>query len=479
MNMGEPGTFDADGSCATVDVVVVGGGSVGMLAAAELTLQGLKVVLFEPRTDIDRRPRAGTVHARSLSHLARRGYIRSVAPREIAERAGQRHHAAFQFAGTAGLTLAAPAEEPAPLAGIPQAQLEETFEQRARAQGADIRRGTTVEAVTVDDDRGEVLVRFAATGLDAVSESGTVRARYCVGADGARSLVARSGNFPSVEVPATMNAISALARCVDGSVPAGWNPTDTGWTMHNPGFGGQGRVIGLDFSGPVSDRSAPGETEYAELMEHVLGSPSDLSQITHLTRFSDFARYRSQMRDGRLLVVGDAAHIHYPLGGQGLNTGMQDVFTLGWRLAAVIHGKEPERCLDDWSRTRVRTASVVVANTVLQSRMMHPDATALRAAVQSLLTVPGIHDGIADLISGQFQPGFVTDLGIESRKGSELSLAQLLVPGSAVELRVSEDAPRVGVHDLKRVSVTGTIRPTPPWRSAYITPDGYLSESMT
>lgn len=124
-----------DQSDEIVDVAIVGGGPVGMLMAAELTLQGLTVVLFEPRTEVDRRPRAGTVHARSLSHLARRGYVTSVAPEEIERRSGTVRRAEFQFAGSAGLTLSAPAQEPSPLAGIPQAQLEATFEQRALSQG--------------------------------------------------------------------------------------------------------------------------------------------------------------------------------------------------------------------------------------------------------------------------------------------------------------------------------------------------------
>ncbi|MDN6530414.1 MAG: FAD-dependent monooxygenase [Brevibacterium sp.] len=126
-----------DQSDEIVDVAIVGGGPVGMLMAAELTLQGLTVVLFEPRTEVDRRPRAGTVHARSLSHLARRGYVTSVAPEEIERRSGTVRRAEFQFAGSAGLTLSAPAQEPSPLAGIPQAQLEATFAQRALSQGAD------------------------------------------------------------------------------------------------------------------------------------------------------------------------------------------------------------------------------------------------------------------------------------------------------------------------------------------------------
>lgn len=472
-------TFENDESCKSVDVVIVGGGPTGMLAAAELTLLGLRVTLFESRVNTDLTPRAGTIHARSLSHLARRGYIQSVLPEEINRRAGLLHKTAFQFAGMPGLTVVAPAEEPAPLAGIPQAHLEEVFEQRALMQGADIRRGVTVELIRVDNSQGVVKVCYSDPSAPEPKKTGMVCAQYCIGADGARSLVARSGTFPSVEFPASMNAISARARTVDGIIPAGWNPTNKGWTMRNPGFGQQDRIIGMDFTGPATDRSVPDQREYIELMERVLGFPVELSEITHLTRFSDFSRYRSKTHDGRLLLVGDAAHIHYPLGGQGLNTGMQDVFTLCWRLASVIQGTEPEHCLDEWSQLRVSIASTVIANTMLQAQIMHPDATALRSSMSVLLKVPAIHDGIAEMISGQFQPGFVTDLDIFDKiRGERLSLSQLLRSGRGVELRVNDEAPRVGTRHPDRISVVGAIHPTPPWSSAYISPDGYLSETL-
>ncbi|SEM47560.1 FAD-dependent monooxygenase [Rhodococcus maanshanensis] len=464
----------------SVDVVIVGGGPVGMLLAAELALQDVEVLLLETRTEVDERPRAGTVHARSLSHLARRGYIPSCEPEQIPQVAGTVQRTGFQFAGVSGLTLSAPAEEPAPIAGIGQATLEAAFELRAREHGADIRRGVTARSVVCSGINGNrrVQVQFS-SGSGATKSIGTVTAQYCVGADGARSLVATAGTFPSVEVPATMNAIAGLARAGFGGPPAGWNPTANGWTMHNPNPIGQGRVIGMDFRGPAADRSVPTESEYLDTMTAVLGETPDLTLISHLTRFSDYGRYRSAMRNGRLLLIGDAAHIHYPLGGQGLNTGMQDSFTLGWRLAKVVQGKLADNTLDDWSRRRAAVAAVVVGNTVLQSRMMNPAMTDLRDAMQAMLTVPSIHDGFAEMISGQFQPGFVTDLAVTDHdSGKTTSLARLLQSGRSVELRVAEDAPRLGEDDSDRMSMTGSIAPAPPWRSAHITPDGYLAHSV-
>ncbi|MDL9947943.1 FAD-dependent monooxygenase [Gordonia sp. ABSL11-1] len=454
------------------EVVIVGGGPVGMLLAAELALQKTAVTIIETRTDLDERPRAGTVHARSVSHLARRGYLPSVRADEIARHAGAVRRTQFQFAAQPVLSITAPAVEPAPIAGIPQARLEAAFEQRASSSGARILRGHTVTAIRTTDD--EVAVDIEP--LDG-SAAMTIVAGFVVGADGARSLVARHGGLPAHTYPATMNAIAGLARTSrDDLPPPGWHPTNTGWTLHNPNPGAPTRIIGLDFSGPAQLRETPTEREYLDDLGTILGTPPMLDDISHLTRFSDFGRYRTRMRAGRLLVVGDAAHVHYPLGGQGLNTGMQDAFTLGWRLARVIAGTTDACVLDDWSRERVWVARTVVGNTVLQSRMMNPATTDIRDAVIALLGVPAVHDAVAEVISGQFQPGFQTDLVITEDDGAVHTLAELLTAGRHVAIRPDESISIPG-DEPGQVVVTGKVTPEQPWVSALVRPDGYLAHT--
>ncbi|MEU4598934.1 FAD-dependent monooxygenase [Nocardia sp. NPDC023988] len=490
------------------DVLVVGGGPVGMLVAAELALQQVNVVVVESRTELDLRPRAGTVHARTLSLLARRGYIPSVSPDAIARNPVGVHRSPFQFAAQPVLTLSAPSVEPAPIAGIPQARLEAAFEDRAHSLGVRILRGHSVIRLEIGErevtaqvdahlgeraavDGGHAATRDRAQGGSAqtTAESSArgdargaagprIRAKYVVGADGARSLVARTGNFPAQVYPATMNAIAGLAVSdVPGEIPPGWNPTPTGWTMHNPNPGGQARIIAMDFSGPLEHRPEPTEAEYRERLAYVLGAEPTLSRVSHLTRFSDHGRYRTSMWDGRLLLAGDAAHSHYPLGGQGLNSGMQDAFALGWRLARVLTGRAHPTILADYSRERVAHAAAIVGNTVLQSRMMNPANPQVRDAVLAMLAVPAVHDGIAELISGQFQPGFQHDLVLTENNGRVSTLAELLHAGRFVAIRPDEHTPVPDAPDDALV-VTGKVAPDQPWTSAVIRPDGYLASTL-
>ncbi|MEH3153993.1 MAG: FAD-dependent monooxygenase [Gordonia paraffinivorans] len=455
-----------------VEVAVVGGGPVGMALAAELALAGREVTVVETRTEVDERPRAGTVHARSLSHLARRGYIPSRRADEIASGADRVVTTPFQFAAQPVLIISAPAVEPGPIAGIPQARLEAAFEQRARASGATVLRGHTVADIRVDDDGAELDV--AAVGSD---ETRVIRADWVVGADGARGIVARHADFGATTYPATMNAIAGLAVVGDPAPPPGWFPTDRGWTLHNPNPFGAARVIALDFSGPLTERGTPREPEFRARMASILGHDPGLSQISHLTRFSDFGRHRTRMRQGRLLVVGDAAHVHYPLGGQGLNTGMQDAFTLGWRLAQVIRGGLDASVLDEWSRSRVAVAGAVVANTVLQARMMNPSDTALRDAVLAMLALPHVHDAVAEMISGQFQSGFQTDLVVRTGSGETHTLGELLRAGRPVAI-VPDDTVAPPADLPGCLVVAGKVVPEQPWVAAVIAPDGYLAAAM-
>lgn len=457
-----------------VDVAVVGGGPVGMLVAAELALQDVRTVVVERRVEVDERPRAGTVHARTLSLLARRGYLPGAPVEVIVDGGGRVRRSLFQFAAQPILTITAPAVEPAPIAGIPQARLEAAFEARALELGVTVLRGYDATSVRQHADGVELDV----APVDRPAERQRISARYCVGADGARSTVAAAGDFPFDDYPATMNAVAALAVPTGGQQPPpGWNSTPTGWTMHNPNPHGQARLIAMDFSGPAERGAVPTESEYRDTLGAVLGDVPEISDVSHLTRFSDYGRYRTRLRDGRLLLAGDAAHVHYPLGGQGLNTGMQDAVLLAWRLARVLTGHDTPSLLDAWSRDRVAVAEVVVGNTVLQSRMMNPESTDLRDAVTAMLRVPQLHDALAQVISGQFQAGFQHDLVVTPDDAAAQTLSSLLTAGKHVAIRPDDTTPLPDCP-ADTIVVTGKVAPEQEWTSALIRPDGYLDATV-
>ena len=242
--------------------------------------------------------------------------------------------------------------------------------------------------------------------------------------------------------------------------------------MVNPHPHGHSRVIALDFDGPAPDhRAVPTADEHRRLVSRIAGHEVDLDRTMAVTRFSDYARTVRTMGDGPLILVGDAAHVHYPLGGQGLNTGLQDAFGLAWRLARLTspdpaHGPE---LLEEYSRHRVSMAQAVVANTVLQSRAMNPHHH-LGDAVEEMLRTASIHDAIADVISGEHQPGFVPDIPIR-RTGESSTLSTAIRRHGHVVLT------------RENTSATNAYRPDPRNDTSHlrlpleVTPDGYRTTS--
>lgn len=452
------------------EVLVVGGGPVGMLCAAELAAFGVRTLLVEPRMKADWRPRAGTVHSRTLSLLARRGYL----PAGDATDDGAEVTVNFQFAGEPVLRITAPAVEPGPIAGIPQGRLEELFENAAITRGAEVSRG--VRAVAADEvGQGMRVVLQYDSGAEE-----TVQAKWVIGADGPRGLVARQADFRKVEYPPTMHAISGLASVPAGEqLPHGWHKTPTGWLMTNPNPGASWRIIPMDFSGP-GPRTDPTVDEYLELMRSVLGRPIQLSDVRGLTRFSDYGRYHRSMREGRLMIVGDAAHVHYPLGGQGMNMGIHDAVSLCWRLAAVVRGDSRERVLDDFSRERTAVAADVVANTVLQAQMMAPQRPQLARAVHHLMGGGDLQRIFGDMVSQQRQPvPFQPDLAIRTSDRQQTTLIRLLQEGSHVALRRADARGIDTLHALGTLPkgtrvVVGDFSPEPEWQAVLVRPDGYV-----
>ncbi|MEN3533770.1 FAD-dependent oxidoreductase [Microbispora sp. ZYX-F-249] len=389
------------------DVVVVGGGPVGLMLACELRLGGASVVVLERLTGIDQTIKAGALNTPSVEALYRRGllpalkeahdrtlelmaaFMRGRGPAEGSRRVPPR------FAGHfAGIMLSAErldAHDPdlsgqGPAAGIglvSQQQLEHILAVRAAELGVEVRRGTEVTGFT---DDGE--------GVTVTTTGGPVHGHWLVGCDGGRSTVRRLAGFPFPGTDPEITAYQAVAE-MEGTehLGVGWHATPTGVYSHGPV---PGRVLVARFDGapPGRDgRTTPVTArELQDAVRHVTGAEVVVKEIRTATRFTDNARQAATYRLGRVLLAGDAAHVHSPFGGQGLNLGLGDAVNLGWKLAAVVRGRGPEALLDTYTRERHPIGAWVLDWTRAQIALMRPDAhaRAARAVVADLIeTVTG------------------------------------------------------------------------------------------
>ncbi|MEU1852693.1 FAD-dependent monooxygenase [Streptomyces sp. NPDC019990] len=374
-----------------VQVAIVGGGPVGMCLAAELAGYGVRTLVLESRTSVSQRPKATTLHARSVQCLVRRGHLAGlVSARGAAS-------SPFHFAGIPGLEISAPEGEPEPVLKCAQADLERVFEARARAAGARVLRGLSVTDVVQKQDA----VRVTATGPGG---RWRWRAGYLVGADGARSAVRELAGIGSRTYPATVSAMMGRVRLRHvGDLQEGWHRTPRGWIVAKGSPDGAFHLRTLNCQGEHADRYRPlGLDELRREVSWIAGRDIGMSDPRWLSRFSDFSRIARAYRSGRVLLAGDAAHVHFPIGGQGLSTGLLDAVNLGWKLALTVRGGAGRGLLDTYDQERRPAAQRVVDNTRAQLALMRPGAELdpLRELFCDILA-KGSEHGLAAMISSQ------------------------------------------------------------------------------
>lgn len=357
-------------------VVIVGSGPTGLMLAGELALAGTDVAVVERRVDqtVDK-ARAGGLHIRTLEVLDQRGIV----DRFIAD--GQR----YPSVGFAYIQLAVgdlPTRH-SYLLGLPQSRSEPILADWVAELGVPILGGLAVVDVTQDD-----------TGVTAeLSDGSSLRAEYLVGCDGGRSLVRKAAG---IDFPGHDPSVSFLIAEADTVEPPalGIRPEGGGIGPVDPGS--EGGPYGF----VVKERRVDGTTEpsldhlRAELT-HVYGTDFGVHSLTRISRFTDMSRQAATYRAGRVLLAGDAAHIHAPLGGQGLNTGVQDAVNLGWKLAQVVNGTSDANLLDTYHAERHPVGARVLHNTMAQIALVVGDERhrALHATVTELLAMdePRIH----------------------------------------------------------------------------------------
>jgi 2-polyprenyl-6-methoxyphenol hydroxylase-like FAD-dependent oxidoreductase len=364
-------------------VVIAGGGPTGLMLAGELALAGADVAIAERRASPDLPgSRAGGLHSRTIEVLDQRG---------IADRFLSRGQV-LQTASFSGIGLDIsdfPTRHPYGL-GLWQNHIERIL-------------AGWVSELAVPVYRGREVTGFAqdGTGVD-VEMAGrqSLRAGYLVGCDGGRSLIRKAAGieFPGWD-PTTSSLVAEVE--MDQEPELGSRRDDKG--IHSLNMledGERVRVV-------VRERSAghtgePALRDLSEALIAVWGTDYGLRSAIWISRFTDMTRQAASYRNGRVLLAGDAAHVHSPVGGQGLNTGVQDAVNLGWKLAQVASGTLPESLLDTYHAERHPVAARVLHNTLAQTALTRSDARtdALRDTMTELLGIDEPRKRIAAMISG-------------------------------------------------------------------------------
>lgn len=385
------------------EVVVVGAGPTGLTLACELTLAGVETLVLEKLLRRGEHIKGGGIQPRTAELLESRGLLEP-----LLHRAASREPVGGHFAALPVPLDCTPwqTRHPFPLA-VPQWEVEEVLEERALAAGARVLRGTAVSGVEPGDD-----------GVVVTADGLRVRARYLAACDGGHSTVrkllglpfpGRPGTHQAVLADIRLSAVSSLVPRQIGHISTMTRSAGGYWAMLVP-LGGD--RYGLTFgrtNQSGADADVDGDTPVtheaiATALQAVYGQETVLGAVDNSSRFSDATRQLEQYRSGRVLFAGDAAHIHPPLGGQGLNLGVQDAFNLGWKLAAAVQGRAPSGLLDSYHTERHPVGAQVLHHTSAQRVLADPkpseDVAALRDIFVDLLRLPDTNRHLAGLMSG-------------------------------------------------------------------------------
>jgi 3-(3-hydroxy-phenyl)propionate hydroxylase len=364
-------------------VVIAGGGPTGLMLAAELALARVDVAVIERRATQDLAgSRAGGLHARTLEVLDQRG----VAARFVVE--GQLHPGVFF--GLSQLDIRDFPTRHNYLLALWQERIERILAAWVEELAVPIYRGREVTGF-VQDGRGVDV---------ALTEGSPLRAQFLVGCDGGRSLIRKTAgiDFPGWNPSTTY--LLAEGELI-GEPPLGIRHGDKG--VHGLGKLEDGKRVRVVLcESDVRKGDKPTVDELREALVAVYGSDYGVHNVTWLSRFSDTTRQAASYRAGRVLLAGDAAHVHSPVGGQGLNLGVQDAVNLGWKLAQVIKGRSPESLLDTYHAERSPVGARVLQTTMAQTALNRgdPRSTALRETMSELLKLDEPRKRYAGLLSG-------------------------------------------------------------------------------
>lgn len=402
------------------DVVIAGAGPVGLFLACELRLAGVTVLVLE-RAEDPRSPLKDTalgmrgMNLPSVEAFYRRGLLKAVRETSIAwidpnanrsvkvEKDGDPNtppppRFAGHFAGMMIDGNKVDFGNDTFLVGGPSASgglvtlegVETVLAERAAELGVELRRGAEVTDLSQTEDGVAVQV-----GTEAI------HTRWLVGCDGGRSTVRKRAGFEFVGTDPEVTGYSAVVEIADPEkLRPGWNLTETGMYVNGPL---PGRIGVVDFDGGTADRSQAVTLEgLQKTLRYVSGTDVTLTAVHVATRYTDNARQATTYRKGRVLLAGDAAHVHSPFGGQGMNLGIGDAMNLGWKLAATVNGWAPECLLDSYTSERHPIGAWALEWTRAQVSVMRPEphARAMAKVVRELLETPGGATYFAQKVAG-------------------------------------------------------------------------------
>ncbi len=467
-------------------VVIAGGGPTGLMLAGELALAGVDVAIVERRTGQELEgTRAGGLHSRAIEVLDQRG---------IAERFLSQGRV-MQIAGFAMIPLDMsdfPTRHNYGLA-LAQASIERTLAAWVDELGVPTYRGLELTDLQQDDTGVDVEVSVAKNAPAQAFRA--LRAGYLVGCDGGRSRVRKRAG---IEFPGWEASVSYLIAEAQMAVEPPWGMHHGEKAIYGLGKLDDGRRVRIVLGEPeVRPGDEPTLDDLREALVALYGTDFGVHSVTWLSRFSDAARQAASYRKRRVLLAGDAAHVHSPTGGQGLNTGVQDAVNLGWKLAQVVRGTSPESLLDTYHAERHPVAARVLKLSLAQTALMRGDerTRALHANVTELLQMDEPRKRYAAMMSGldiHYELGAghpllgrrMPDLELTSERGPQ-RVFSLLHEARPVLLNLGEpgaldltawadrvkrvDARYAGTWELPALGIVA------PASAVLIRPDGYVA----
>ncbi|MFE3718143.1 FAD-dependent monooxygenase [Streptomyces cyaneofuscatus] len=421
-------------------VIVVGAGPVGLMLAGELRLAGVSVIVLEQLAYPTGQSRALGFTVRTMEVLDQRGLLSSFGDIPTSTKG--------HFGGL--LVDFDMLDSPHGTShGIPQARTEQVLGQWAAGLGVDIRRDHEVVDLSSDEYGVEVEVR---------TPDGTRRLRtsYLVGCDGGRSRVRKLAGFSFPGTEGTLEMMLADVKDIEIQAHPFGQRLPGGIAMSAPIGDGVNRIILREHGAPVRREPAT-FPEVAAGWERVTGQDISGATAVWASSFSDASRQASSYRRGRVLLAGDAAHIHLPAGGQGMNVGIQDAVNLGWKLAAQVNSWAPPALLDSYHRERHPVGERLLMNTRAQGLLFlgGEEVMPLREVQSELIKKPSVAEHLARMVTGldiaydagpgghRLQGRRIPHHELVGDSGTKTSTTELLHPGHGVLLDFT-DTPATG-----------------------------------